>query len=226
MSHVRRSAWEETSTPLRRTPESALFRLVSCRPLHCENIEPLWLLRKRRRIQNVLVVLVGPGALISASLTCCSDADTCSGAALLPRCAPRCFTPSTTPSSPRRLGTLCSGGMGSAARAPWNQGCSPVFPTTCIKRRLHRRVLSWVSWILWLSMRGSFPALFVCLRVYCSISLAKRTRVLLPPHLGTSSRTSPTSDSRGRRNKFRVSVRAFGDLGQAQAKRITAQHNL
>ena len=37
--------------------------------------------------------------------------DTCLAAALLSHCAPRCLVPSTTPSNPRRLGTLCTGGL-------------------------------------------------------------------------------------------------------------------
>ena len=50
--------------------------------------------------------------------------DTCSVAALLPHCAPRCCVPSTTLTNSRRLGTLCTGATSANTRAPWDVGGS------------------------------------------------------------------------------------------------------
>ena len=55
--------------------------------------------------------------------------DTCSVPALLLHRAPCRFLPSTTPSYPRRPGTLRSSGMSPGARAPWDEGCGPVSAT-------------------------------------------------------------------------------------------------
>ena len=88
--------------------------------------------RNRRGLCRAPAIhLWGPGALMRASIKCESDAITCFAAPLFAHCTPRCCVPVTTPSTTRCLGRFCIGGMSSKARAPWNQGCSPVLSTIC-----------------------------------------------------------------------------------------------
>ena len=66
-------------------------------------------------------------------------------AALFPDCASRCFVPATSPSNTRRLGTLGTRRMSFTARAPWNQGCGPVFLT--VGRALRLSTHKSFSWL-------------------------------------------------------------------------------
>ena len=91
-----------------------------------------------------------------------------------------CRLPSThgrQPSNLRRLGTLCIGGMSSNARASWDEGCSPGFPTVCSSMALLMDPQA-------VKAQARFPrcsSVCGCITRFCP---AKGTRMLLSHYLG------------------------------------------
>ena len=133
--------------------------------------------------------------------------DTCAAAALLPHRAPCRLVQSTTPSSPRRLGTLCSGGMSSGTRAPRDQGCGPVL--SAVSRALrcssHESFHGFADESPRCQSASSFPVLFIRLRQHLPFPPAKRTRVLLSQYLGdklTDLPRLPTFCNRSNNSEF------------------------
>ena len=118
--------------------ELAFVRQIACRPLDCENVKPpkqtpplSSFCEGDDCVQILLSFACGAGSTRGRQFDVRERRDTCFAAPLFPHRASRCFVPSTTPSSPRRLSTFCIGGMSSAAGAPRHEACGPVLPTIC-----------------------------------------------------------------------------------------------
>ena len=115
----------------------------------------------------------------------------CFPSTLLPHRVPRQFVSPSAPGDLGRLGTLRIGGMSSAARAPWDESCSPVPAADCraLGGAAHQSPHGFADGYSGCQGTSSLPALFVCFWLHRSHCSAKRPRALLHQDLG-----NPISD--------------------------------
>ena len=119
---------------------------------------------------------MGPGALMGDSLTCGSEAipvlvRPCSLIAL------RASLYRPPPQAVRATSALSTGGMSSSARAPQDEGCTPVPAAVCraLRGAAHQSLHGFADGSSDCHGAGSFPALFVCLWLRPSCCSAKRS---------------------------------------------------
>ena len=116
--------------------------------------------------------------------------------------------------------------MRSAARAPWNQGCSLVLSTICgtLRCSTHESFHGFAGGSCGCQGTSSFATLFVRLWLHYSFSLAQRTRVLLLQYLCNKFTDCARFPKPKSLFQFCISVSAIGDISQEQAATKTAQH--
>ena len=164
---------------LRVEQEAALFRQVSCRPLDRENAETPGTRAQPcegdNGVQVFLPIASGTKSTHWRQFDVGQQTDACFAAALFPDCASRQFAAPTTTSAPDRVNTLHSGGMSSSAQASQNESCGPV--PAAVRRTLRcttdQSLHGFVDGPSGCQSTGSFPALFIRLRLCLPHSSAK-----------------------------------------------------
>ena len=124
---------------------------------------------------------VGPGALISDSFTWGSEATP----VLLRLCsliALRASLYRPPPQAVRATSALSTGGMSSSARAPQDEGCTPVPAAVCraLRGAAHQSLHGFADGSSGCQGAGSFPALFVWLCLHPPCCSAQRSVASAP----------------------------------------------